>query len=80
MGRLKFATRLDAEQTEALERGVGELELSVRTQNMLQNLKITHVRQLVQKSKQELINAGMAKVSAEEIIAVLEVMGLRLEM
>lgn len=47
---------------------------------MLQNLKITHVRQLVQKSKQELINAGMAKVSAEEIIAVLEVMGLRLEM
>ena len=64
-----------------LEQSVEELDISVRALNCLKKAKIRTVRDLVQKTEKELLsNKNFGKRSLEEIVQVLESMGLSLGM
>ena len=56
-----------------------ELELSVRSYNCLKNANITTIRELVQKSEQEMLeNQDFGRKSLNEIKEILSAMGLSL--
>jgi DNA-directed RNA polymerase subunit alpha len=60
---------------------VDELELSVRSANCLKNANIQNIRELVQKTEQEILQTkNFGRKSLNEIKEVLEGMGLRLGM
>ena len=64
-----------------LNRSVDELELSVRSYNCLKNADIRTIRDLVQKSEQEMLKTkNFGKKSLQEIKEVLAEMGLTLGM
>lgn len=64
-----------------LNRSVDELELSVRSYNCLKNANIRTIRDLVQKSEQEMLKTkNFGKKSLQEIKEVLADMGLTLDM
>ena len=64
-----------------LTKGVDELELSVRSANCLKNANIQTIRELVQKTEQEILQTkNFGRKSLNEIKEVLEGMGLRLGM
>ena len=64
-----------------LFRSVDELELSVRSQNCLQNADIKYIGELVQKTEQELLKTkNFGRKSLNEIKEVLRGMGLELGM
>ncbi len=66
---------------ENLDRSVEELELSVRSYNCLKNANITTIRELVQKSEQEMLKTkNFGRKSLNEIKEILNVMGLSLGM
>jgi DNA-directed RNA polymerase subunit alpha len=66
---------------ENLDRSVEELELSVRSYNCLKNANITTIRELVQKTEQEMLKTkNFGRKSLNEIKEILESMGLRLGM
>jgi DNA-directed RNA polymerase subunit alpha len=66
---------------ELLTKGVDELELSVRSANCLKNASIQTIRELVQKTEQEILQTkNFGRKSLNEIKEVLEGMGLRLGM
>ena len=66
---------------EQLTKGVDELELSVRSANCLKNASIQNIRELVQKTEQEILQTkNFGRKSLNEIKEVLEGMGLRLGM
>lgn len=68
-------------QNENLFRSVDELELSVRSQNCLQNADIKYIGELVQKTEQELLKTkNFGRKSLNEIKEVLRGMGLELGM
>jgi DNA-directed RNA polymerase subunit alpha len=71
----------DFPSNENLFRSVDELELSVRSQNCLQNADIKYIGELVQKSEQELLKTkNFGRKSLNEIKEVLRGMGLELGM
>lgn len=63
-----------------LDKRIDELEISVRTENVLQNLGITLVGQLVEYSPSDLLKArgGAGRKSLAEIQEMLELLGLEL--
>ncbi|MGO8789380.1 MAG: DNA-directed RNA polymerase subunit alpha [Terriglobia bacterium] len=64
---------------ENLDRSVEELELSVRSYNCLKNANITTIRELVQKSEQEMLKTkNFGRKSLNEIKEILSAMGLSL--
>ena len=64
-----------------LTKGVDELELSVRSANCLKNASIQNIKELVQKTEQEILQTkNFGRKSLNEIKEVLEGMGLRLGM
>ena len=64
-----------------LSRSVDELELSVRSYNCLKNASIRTIRDLVQRSEQEMLKTkNFGKKSLHEIKEVLAEMGLSLDM
>jgi len=64
---------------ENLDRSVEELELSVRSYNCLKNANITTIRELVQKSEQEMLKTkNFGRKSLNEIKEILTAMGLSL--
>lgn len=64
-----------------LNRSVDELELSVRSYNCLKNAEIRTIRDLVQRSEQEMLKTkNFGKKSLQEIKEVLAEMGLTLDM
>lgn len=64
-----------------LNRSVDELELSVRSYNCLKNASIRTIRDLVQRSEQEMLKTkNFGKKSLQEIKEVLAEMGLTLDM
>jgi DNA-directed RNA polymerase subunit alpha len=66
---------------ENLDRSVEELELSVRSYNCLKNANITTIRELVQKSEQEMLKTkNFGRKSLNEIKEILASMGLGLGM
>jgi len=66
---------------ENLDRSVEELELSVRSYNCLKNANITTIRELVQKSEQEMLKTkNFGRKSLNEIKEILAAMGLGLGM
>ncbi|MGA2611272.1 MAG: DNA-directed RNA polymerase subunit alpha [Terriglobia bacterium] len=66
---------------ENLDRSVEELELSVRSYNCLKNANITTIRELVQKSEQEMLKTkNFGRKSLNEIKEILNAMGLSLGM
>jgi DNA-directed RNA polymerase subunit alpha len=66
---------------EQLTKGVDELELSVRSANCLKNASIQNIKELVQKTEQEILQTkNFGRKSLNEIKEVLEGMGLRLGM
>jgi DNA-directed RNA polymerase subunit alpha len=66
---------------EALFKRVDELELSVRSQNCLQNAGIEHIYQLVEKSEAEMLKTkNFGRKSLNEIKEILEEMQLSLGM
>ena len=66
---------------EQLTKGVDELELSVRSANCLKNASIQNIRELVQKTEQEILQTkNFGRKSLNEIKEVLEGMGLQLGM
>jgi DNA-directed RNA polymerase subunit alpha len=66
---------------ELLTKGVDELELSVRSANCLKNASIQTIKELVQKTEQEILQTkNFGRKSLNEIKEVLEGMGLRLGM
>ncbi len=66
---------------ENLDRSVEELELSVRSYNCLKNANITTIRELVQKSEQEMLRTkNFGRKSLNEIKEILTAMGLGLGM
>ncbi len=66
---------------ENLDRSVEELELSVRSYNCLKNANITSIRELVQKSEQEMLRTkNFGRKSLNEIKEILTAMGLSLGM
>jgi DNA-directed RNA polymerase subunit alpha len=70
-----------AKLRELLTKGVDELELSVRSANCLKNASIQTIRELVQKTEQEILQTkNFGRKSLNEIKEVLEGMGLRLGM
>lgn len=72
---------LDPETQELLNRGVGELELSVRSANCLRGAQIRTIGELVQKSESEMLRfRNFGKKSLDEIKSVLQGMGLTLGM
>jgi len=66
---------------ENLDRSVEELELSVRSYNCLKNANITTIRELVQKTEQEMLKTkNFGRKSLNEIKEILSTMGLTLGM
>ena len=66
---------------ENLDRSVEELELSVRSYNCLKNANISTIRELVQKSEQEMLKTkNFGRKSLNEIKEILTAMGLGLGM
>ncbi len=66
-------------RNENLDRSVEELELSVRSYNCLKNANITTIRELVQKSEQEMLKTkNFGRKSLNEIKEILAAMGLSL--
>jgi DNA-directed RNA polymerase subunit alpha len=66
---------------ENLDRSVEELELSVRSYNCLKNANISTIRELVQKSEQEMLKTkNFGRKSLNEIKEILQAMGLGLGM
>jgi DNA-directed RNA polymerase subunit alpha len=66
---------------EKLTKGVDELELSVRSANCLKNANIKDIKELVQKTEQEILQTkNFGRKSLNEIKEVLEGMGLQLGM
>jgi DNA-directed RNA polymerase subunit alpha len=66
---------------EKLTKGVDELELSVRSANCLKNANIKDIKELVQKTEQEILQTkNFGRKSLNEIKEVLEEMGLHLGM
>jgi len=66
---------------ENLDRSVEELELSVRSYNCLKNANITTIRELVQKTEQEMLKTkNFGRKSLNEIKEILTAMGLGLGM
>ena len=66
---------------EHLDRSVEELELSVRSYNCLKNANITTIRELVQKTEQDMLKTkNFGRKSLNEIKEILGVMGLSLGM
>jgi len=64
---------------ENLDRSVEELELSVRSYNCLKNANISTIRELVQKSEQEMLKTkNFGRKSLNEIKEILTAMGLGL--
>jgi len=64
---------------ENLDRSVEELELSVRSYNCLKNANITTIRELVQKTEQEMLKTkNFGRKSLNEIKEILTAMGLSL--
>ncbi len=64
---------------ENLDRSVEELELSVRSYNCLKNANISTIRELVQKSEQEMLKTkNFGRKSLNEIKEILQSMGLGL--
>jgi DNA-directed RNA polymerase subunit alpha len=64
-----------------LDREVGELELSVRSANCLQNADIRYIGELVQKTEQEMLKTrNFGRKSLKEIKDILSDMGLSLGM
>ncbi|MFZ0964812.1 MAG: DNA-directed RNA polymerase subunit alpha [Terriglobia bacterium] len=64
---------------ENLDRSVEELELSVRSYNCLKNANITTIRELVQKTEQEMLKTkNFGRKSLNEIKEILAAMGLSL--
>jgi len=60
---------------------VEELELSVRSYNCLKNANITTIRELVQKTEQEMLKTkNFGRKSLNEIKEILTAMGLSLGM
>ncbi len=68
-------------RNENLDRSVEELELSVRSYNCLKNANITTIRELVQKTEQEMLKTkNFGRKSLNEIKEILTAMGLSLGM
>jgi len=68
-------------QKEKLDIDVGELTISVRTHNCLKNAGIKTVRELVQKTKEQLLESQyFGKKGIQEIQETLAAMGLSLGM
>jgi DNA-directed RNA polymerase subunit alpha len=68
-------------RNENLDRSVEELELSVRSYNCLKNANITTIRELVQKTEQDMLKTkNFGRKSLNEIKEILGVMGLGLGM
>jgi DNA-directed RNA polymerase subunit alpha len=68
-------------RNENLDRSVEELELSVRSYNCLKNANISTIRELVQKSEQEMLKTkNFGRKSLNEIKEILSTMGLTLGM
>jgi DNA-directed RNA polymerase subunit alpha len=68
-------------RNENLDRSVEELELSVRSYNCLKNANISTIRELVQKSEQEMLKTkNFGRKSLNEIKEILSAMGLTLGM
>jgi DNA-directed RNA polymerase subunit alpha len=66
---------------ENLDRSVEELELSVRSYNCLKNANIATIRELVQKTEQEMLKTkNFGRKSLNEIKEILSAMGLSLGM
>ncbi len=75
------AEKPSAVYNENLDRSVEELELSVRSYNCLKNANITTIRELVQKSEQEMLKTkNFGRKSLNEIKEILSAMGLSLGM
>jgi DNA-directed RNA polymerase subunit alpha len=80
------AEEVPAEKTvevrnENLDRSVEELELSVRSYNCLKNANITTIRELVQKTEQDMLKTkNFGRKSLNEIKEILTSMGLGLGM
>lgn len=80
------AEEIPAEKTvevrnENLDRSVEELELSVRSYNCLKNANITTIRELVQKTEQDMLKTkNFGRKSLNEIKEILTTMGLGLGM
>ena len=80
------AEEVPAERTvevrnENLDRSVEELELSVRSYNCLKNANITTIRELVQKTEQDMLKTkNFGRKSLNEIKEILASMGLSLGM
>ncbi len=75
------AERPVAIHNENLDRSVEELELSVRSYNCLKNANITTIRELVQKTEQEMLKTkNFGRKSLNEIKEILAAMGLSLGM
>jgi len=75
------ATETSAVRNENLDRSVEELELSVRSYNCLKNANISTIRELVQKSEQEMLKTkNFGRKSLNEIKEILSAMGLSLGM
>jgi DNA-directed RNA polymerase subunit alpha len=68
-------------RNENLDRSVEELELSVRSYNCLKNANITTIRELVQKTEQDMLKTkNFGRKSLNEIKEILSSMGLSLGM
>ena len=66
-------------RNENLDRSVEELELSVRSYNCLKNANISTIRELVQKTEQEMLKTkNFGRKSLNEIKEILAAMGLSL--
>jgi DNA-directed RNA polymerase subunit alpha len=75
------ADRPTTAHNENLDRSVEELELSVRSYNCLKNANITTIRELVQKTEQEMLKTkNFGRKSLNEIKEILSAMGLSLGM
>ena len=75
------AERIVEVRNENLDRSVEELELSVRSYNCLKNANITTIRELVQKSEQDMLKTkNFGRKSLNEIKEILSSMGLGLGM
>jgi DNA-directed RNA polymerase subunit alpha len=64
-----------------LNRRIDELEFSVRSANCLKNANIHYIGELVQKTEQEMLKTkNFGRKSLEEILRILDTMGLTLGM
>ncbi len=73
--------KLSVVHNENLDRSVEELELSVRSYNCLKNANITTIRELVQKTEQDMLKTkNFGRKSLNEIKEILSAMGLSLGM